>query len=667
MKLRAVFLGLALVLASGHANASLTPSEKAQVRDFVAGGRAENAQRVRSLVARTDLAADESIGVLRDAVSVVPFTNERAVFLRELVFGASSAPSRPLLAHAVTRALLARADAVYQKYVGGLDHEPRAIAELVAIYTFLDAEIANAGRPTKDAHDPSAGLSAATYDECSKALREHVEQNARWLKGDGPIAESVARVRAQAQATLLDMLPDGLTRRVDAADRLGLKGARRQMLLEWGLLLEDGGKLDELRAERVRQVLVKLPGARVDLELLFAGDDKGPLRARGGVAYVGSSAKGADQYPFSDDVQPGTYDAPTSAITQDLAVLAVKHALDNRADLRLQAERDAAAAQGDPGKMLGRPRAPSIDHVIGAAAHLLLLDAPRAIDLAFVRLVAGRAESAAILSDAIAALAADGGKEKEKGQGPSLDLGKGAGASTTMTAVRLAPNGVAVGFALEGHTWTIERVAPSFAVTSVRRDAQPLSLAFLPTARTPLSDGTTWTAEGTTLTFGKLRGSPRAGIAPAPEKGAGPTVKLVGVGTKGYDAIATATPAEDFVLEGDLTVRGATGGIAFRAVNGREAVRGAMFLVTPGGRAAMVTSDDSGGESFLSAAIDPAPPSPVHVKITVKGAKVEAVIGQQTLQGTLPPTLAKGDVGLVAKHGASVDLAGFSLKKAAAK
>jgi hypothetical protein len=253
MKLGAALVLTATLLCGARsAEAALTSSEKGQIRDFVASARVENAVRVRSLVARTDLTAEESISALSEAVAPVPFTDQRAIFLRELTFGVSSASSRPLLAHGLTHAMLARADAVFQKYVGGLDHEPRAIGELIAIYAFLDGTVANAGRPTLAAHDAAAGISAAAYEECSKELSHHVEQNARWLKGDGAVAESVGRVRAQAQAALLDMLPDGLTRRVDAAERLGLKGARRQILIDWGILLQDAGKLDDAKSSRVR-------------------------------------------------------------------------------------------------------------------------------------------------------------------------------------------------------------------------------------------------------------------------------------------------------------------------------------------------------------------------------------------------------------------------------
>lgn len=664
MKLGVALVALAMVLLGSvrSAEAALTSSEKGQIKDFVARGHAENAGRVRSLVARTDLTVDESIAALSEAVAPVPFTDARSAFLRELVFGVSSTSSRPLLAHAAVRALTTRADAVFQKYVGGLDHEPAAIAELVAIYTFLDGAIANAGRPTLDAHDANSGISSAAYGECSKALRDHLDRNARWLKGDSVVAESVGRVRAQAQAALLDMLPDGLTRRVDAVDRLGLKGARRQMLIDWGILLQDAGKFDDAKAERVRQLLTRLPGARVDLELVYAGDDRGALRARGLVAYVGGSAA-ADAHPFGEELTPIAIDAATSAIAHDFALLGVKRALDNRGELRLQAERDAAAAQSDPGRLLGKPRAPSVEHVTAAAAHLLVLDASRALDLAFVRVIGARPESAALLSDAIGALAAfpSAAPASPDPKGLSLALGKTGGtALMTMTAIQLAPNGAALGFTLDGHSWAIVRPAPSFAVTGVTRDGQPVSLAHLPTARTPLREGTSWSEGGVSLS--KLRGSPRAGIAPSADKGA-PTVKLVGGGPRGFDFIGTAAPAEDFVLEGELSVRGAPGGIAIRAVNGRDAVRGVMLVVAPGGRAALISSDDTGGESLLAAPIEPAPQMPVHVKITVKGTKIEAIVGTTTLSSTLPATVTKGEVGLVAKRGASVDLAGFSLKK----
>ncbi len=63
MKLGAAVALLAVLILGGasDANAALTSSERGQIRDFVSRAQAENAGRVRSLVARTDLTADESI------------------------------------------------------------------------------------------------------------------------------------------------------------------------------------------------------------------------------------------------------------------------------------------------------------------------------------------------------------------------------------------------------------------------------------------------------------------------------------------------------------------------------------------------------------------------------------------------------------------------------
>lgn len=657
----ALFGATALALAlstTSPASAALTSSEKAQLRDFVASARMPNAGRVRTLVARTDHSESESIEAMTDALTPVPFTAERAAFVKEVVFGGASAPSRPLLSVAVVRALVARADAVYQKYVGGLDHEPRAIDELIAIYGFLDGEIANAGHPTTDSHDAHAGIPKASYEAASKAVRDHVEQHPQWLKGAGTIPESVGRVRAQAQALLLDLLPDGLTRRVDAADRLGLTGARRRMLVEWGTLFADAGKLDDAKVGHVRDVLARLPGARIDLAMIYAGEDRGPLRGRGYVAFVG--ARGGEAYPFSGEIAAGPHDPVTSAIDLDLSVLAARRALDNRGELRLQCERDAVAAQNDPKKLLGRPRGPGVDQVIGAAVHLLMLDAPRAMDLAFMRLLDGRRESAALLSDALGALAVFAPTPGDRsGQGPRFVLAK-PGGSGEATNVRLAPNGVVTGLSFDGHAWSIDRPSPTFAVTAVTRDTQPIALSSLPSARPPLREAESWSESG--YTFAKLRGTPQASLAPSSGKGGGPTVKMLGVAGRGYDAIATSPPAADFVVEGDLTVSGGPGGIAVRAVQGRDAVRGALLVVTPNGRTVLATSDDAGKEALLGAPLDPSPAMPVHVKITVQGTKIEAEIGKTTLKGTLPATLGKGEVAVVAKRGATVEITGLVVK-----
>ncbi len=660
MALRAralAFLVPTLLLSSSIASAALTSSEKGQIKDFVNTARVENANKVRSLVARTDLTPEESISVLTDAVVSPAWNDQRGAFLKELVFGGASAASRPILTLATVKAILARAESIHHSYVGGLDHEAKPREELFAVYGWLDATIANAGKPSPQAHDAGAGIPAATYDECSKALREHIEQNARWLKGDGAVPFAIARIRAQAQIALVDMLPDGLTRRVDAADRLGLKGARRKMLTDWGVLLADAGNVDEAKAERTRQILTRLPGARTDLALIYAGEDRGgPIRARGLVVHV---AAGTEKYPFVDETAPGTYDPTTSAIAHDLAVVAAKRALDSRPELKAQSERDANAASGDLQRLLGRPRAPSTEYVIGGAIHALLIDAPKAIDVATARAIEGRPETGALLSDAIGALAAFAEDKDTKGR--KLVVGK-SGGFVSVSGIRLAPNGVAVAFSVDGHSWTIDRASPSYhyQVMGLRRDGAVIAIGQLGSVKATPRDGNQWAESG--YTFTRLRGAPLVALSSSADKSTGPNVKVIGGGTDGFDVVSASPPGQDYTIEGELVVRDGVGGLAFRTTSTKKGFRAGLLTVTPGGSTTLSVIDDSGVETNLSTPT-PSAGGSVAVKIALIGKNVEATIGSATLKGTLPESLAGGDVALVAKRNASVEVSGFTLKR----
>ncbi len=123
------------------------------------------------------------------------------------------------------------------------------------------------------------------------------------------------------------------------------------------------------------------------------------------------------------------------------------------------------------------------------------------------------------------------------------------------------------------------------------------------------------------------------------------------------------TPADDFVVEGELSVQGAPGGIAFRATNGRESVRGAMLIVTPGGPRRAPHDRRYGRRVADRCPHRPRSVDAVHVKITVKGTKVDAIVGTSMLSATLPANLAKGEVGLVRSEVRTSTSRGFTLKK----
>ena len=56
-------------------------------------------------------------------------------------------------------------------------------------------------------------------------------------------------------------------------------------------------------------------------------------------------------------------------------------------------------------------------------------------------------------------------------------------ANKRLTDVQLAPNGVAIGFTLDGKKWTIDRAAPSYAVTGATIGGRVVSLGDLATAK----------------------------------------------------------------------------------------------------------------------------------------------------------------------------------------
>lgn len=448
MRVPAALASVALLFFAHTAEAALTSSEKGQIKDFVVEANPQNAERVRSLVVRTDLSLEESIAVLSDAVTSAPFTAERAKFLGALALDGPGA-SKQILVHVATRAALARADAVYQKSAGGLDREPKALAELLLAYRFIESFFA--------VNPSSRGIGPAALESSAKALREHVDRQSRWLKGDAAIPESVNRVRAQAQTALFDLTPDGLTRRVDVADKLALRAARKKLFVDTGMLVADAGKLDDTKIDQLRSQLLRTPALMDGVQMVVVGgDDKTQgVLARNGAVTV---APGGDKSPFGSEVAPAAHDPTTNAILLDLAVRAASRALEKRADLRDQLVADAGRVKGDVTLFLGRPRGPGAEHVLGAAMHALLVDTSRAVDSALLRMLAAKPEAAALLSDAIGALA------KTEGEKVVVEAQK------KLTDVKLAPNGVAVGFTLDGKKWAIDRAQPSYAVTGATVD-----------------------------------------------------------------------------------------------------------------------------------------------------------------------------------------------------
>jgi hypothetical protein len=475
----AALCGALLVSTSAHA--ALTTSEMAQVRGYYAGAKISDASQARAFVARPDLTAEESATVLSTAVGAVPFTPQRAAFLHELVFSGASLPSRSVLALATTQGVLARANEIIAKYEGDFDAHADAVSEVLRIFVFLDQDIASAAIRRGVGAPPESGISPATYDDCAKAIADAASLHPKWLKVDAKLSPLAEKVRAQEQLALFDMLNESPTFRVDAADKLGLVGARKTFFMELGVLILDDGQASDARVDAARALFLRLPAAREGVEAVFFGDEKPNL--------VGGGAKKKELIAVKSALEPApsaapvnllpddlpqnsvpqnaaTLDAALADLAHDLSLVTVRRALQNRGDLALQTTRDAKAAID--GKMpLGKAPTPSVappDPIepLAQAVELAVVDAHAAFDIARVRHGMSRNEPAALFSDAIGILAVYA-PPAQVGSGLSLALGKSNGDGTTETViatdVHLAPSGVATALVLNGETLVVAREA----------------------------------------------------------------------------------------------------------------------------------------------------------------------------------------------------------------
>jgi hypothetical protein len=627
----AVAIAGALLVWCAEAFASLTPSETEQVHHEVS--LAQNVAHVRAIVARPDLTNEEASAAMSAAMRTTPLDTAHVEFLRDLLFGSASAASRPVLAVAVVRSALARADALLGYYASELQSRPSALDELGRAYSLVEDIVAA---------DADSNITDSARADCARAVAEHIARNASVLQPERPASPAVATVRAQAAIALLDGTPDTPGRRVDVADALALTGARRAALIDLGILMLDGGGSDA-RVTALRPLLQRLPGARDGAEAIVVGK-KGAssLHARGGTVVMVESAPetvvSEARSPWGSEVAPPPIDEATLELVHDLAAAAVRRALQQRPQLRVAVEHDG----GETG--------------VSTMAAMLEVDASRTMDAAAARMLAGKRESVAWLSDALGALAVY--SSPAKGEALTLPLGRadGSGNNTVRPArVSLDASGAANSVQLDSHTWRIGRDDKG-VVTGLWRDAAPVTAKMLSNARPAAEFATSWSAAG--LVFARLAGSPRASVA------AGPQVWVYGSGVP--DAIATPSPGDDMVVEADVSANGGPGGIAVRAVPGTfHSFKGVSVMIVPGSppHAVLLLADGRSVETAAAPMVELTAAAVQHVRVAVKGQQVEAHVGSATLSATLPDGYAHGDVALRAYPSVSVEATGWKVKK----
>lgn len=633
---RAAVVGAAVAAAvawAAPARAVLTSSEAEQIRSYVA--QAQHADRVRALVARPDLSPDESAEAMAQALAGVVVDDRHVAYLEALVHGAPTVASRPVLAVATVRGLLARVDALYGALGGDVRRAAASLDEARLVYGFAAGEVTA---------DPS--MTDQARADVGKALGDHVTRNAAWLRLDLPQALPVARLRAQVAITLADTLPESATRRVEVADRLGLTGARRSAMIDLGLLVLDRTGSDDVVAA-VRDAASRLTGAREGAEAVFVGDEHATFRARGAVIVVdgASGPLGEASSPWGGEADPPAVSALAVALARGLAQAEVSRALERRPGLRVAVEHDG----GEPG--------------VDTFAAMLAIDAGRTVDVAAARMLGGRRESVAWLADALGALAvfasgadatpAAGGAQAKGGTalattgGLTFPVGGG-----TVSHVVLDPSGAASAFHVGGHAWRVGRDA-SGAVTSFTRDGANVALSMLSTARVAATEGSSWSGAG--LVFAKLAGSPKVALS------AGPKIRLVGGSVA--DAIVTPAPGDELTLDADVHADGGPAGVVVRAVPGHVGLQGLSLMLVPGTppHAVLLVSDGSGVEQPAAPPAEIAPAGITHVRMSLKGKTLTATAGPASFSFPIPDAMAHGDLGVRAYPGVTVEIVGWKV------
>ncbi len=445
-------VAVAALSVAAPSRASLTPSEAEQVRHGVQN--ATDLARVRALVARPDLSADEAAGAMIPAMSATPFDAAHVGYQHDLVFGEGAAASRPVLAVASVRGAVARADAILNQHAPDLDRAPAPLAELGRIYAWIE-QVAAA--------DPAANVPDSARSQCERVLADHVARNATVLSPQVAVGPAVARVRAQAAIALLDLLPNATTRRIDAADALALTGARRALLVERGVLALDAGSTDD-RIAALRALYERLPALHDGVEAIVVGGDPATLKGRDAIITtpVDPGGNAGAMLLWGSDVRSPPGDGWTTAVARGLATATVARVLDKTDKLFERVNRD------------GGPPA------VAAMTAMLILDAPDAIQVAARRLLAGAKESAACLADAIAVLATFV-RSAPPADGLTLPVGSSKASGlmgTQLTQVQIAANAAAFRCRIDGHTWQFDHDASGY-VDAMRRDGVPVTRAMV--------------------------------------------------------------------------------------------------------------------------------------------------------------------------------------------
>jgi hypothetical protein len=666
---------LACVLAA-PARAALTDSEKAQVQGFVRSGDPKSAGKVRALVARPDLGPEEAAEPLIQGYRRARFDEQRERFTRLLLHGPGSEASRSALVVPLVQALLARASEVMAELPTARaawysEKAQRAADELVRIHRFVADHVANAGRPPPDGHDPSAGIRDDVLEAAARAYGKHLEQQHEWLQQGTIVEGALVRIRAQAGLVTAD-LARGVVGRHEVARWLGLSGARAGLFQRRGVLLEDGGSGSEDRVAAAVRMLESAAAAPDGVSVwLIDKSPPGDLRTRGEVARAGVTLGAAPVLAdtdalFGSEVSPVRIDRAMQELAHSIAWLAARHALARDPELRRRAATlSERVAQAGPPGMLGGSLGPPLLALEGASVALpaaspelivehalqqVLLDLPRAVDLAAIAAHQNRLQPAGQLVLALSALAA--GRD-EAGELTAGRAGADGGVEPLPVAKLEREGGVVRGFQLGSDTWRFELDASGLPARVLQNGAAPVT-ARLAHVRLRTDASGRWQTGG--VEFTRLFGEPEAA---ALDDG-----RLIVASAKrgSFDALGAGGETAELELSASIEPIGAGGGLLALARPGESSYAGVALLVEGMPRRALLVLVDGRGK-----AVELAPPTELagpragayRLRLAVSGVDVTAEIDGKKLRAKLAAPLEPGRAGLTVRQDGRIGVREF--------
>jgi hypothetical protein len=673
MKLPCYLAAVTAALIAGPAQAALSDSEKAQVRDLYAKADAPAAARVGALLARPDLSAAESAAAFTDATRRVTFSTRRAAFVKSLLYGPATAASRSELVPAVVQALLARAAEVAA--AAGEDPARRA-DELLAIHGFVAREIASGGRPPLAGHDPALGIRDEALKEAVVAYRAHlalpVFERAR-------LPPPLLVARTQAEVALIE-LAVGLFPPSEVAAWITSHAQEREAFERTGVLVVGLAGAPATKATAVVSMLQSAGAAASGASVLWIGKPwpRG-LSARRAVlvaqAPLAGSKRVAPSRIWSSAIEPSSPDAALAETAFVLGRAAAAH----RQLASVGAAPDTGPARGEAGVLSaalqlqaleperqrqGAAVAPTL--LAAHAAQLLLLDAPRALSLALVHAAVGRMEPVEQLALGLSVIAsgADGQPRDEVTAGRVVDSG---GVVPVEISKIRSTGGRVDRFTIEGHDYALQRAADG-RVQAVQRDGKPVDVPSIPFARLPTIAAESWPlssrkgdkAEAPVLR--RLFGKPEVGL-PGDDR-----IVVRSAPTPGRAAVMLVGPSDEIDVELELTCHGAPGALILRASAGSTSYAGVAVFVEPGDapRGWVVALDGSGGKFPLTNPTPLAKPGPRghRIKATLKRDGVRVTVGDRTLSAALPSFLVGGggNVGFAPGEPGELDIRALELR-----